>query len=78
MTNYLTCYRFCKYSLTKEKSRGIPLHLFFKKMNENNGNLSLYISKKADELKHMCTDQIFDNGDKHCPLQPLLTNLHNF
>ena len=76
MTNYLTSYRFCKYSITKEKSL---LHLFLKKKtNENNGKLSLYISKKADELKHTCNDQTFENCDKLCPLQPFLTNFTTF
>ena len=75
MTNYSTSYRFCKYSITKEKSRGI-LYTLFKMMNENNGKMSLYISEKADELKHMRNDQTFDNGDKLCLLQPFLTNLY--
>ena len=45
-------------------------------MNENNGKISLYISEKADELKHMPYDQTFDNGDILCLLQPFLTNLY--
>ena len=39
-------------------------------MNENNGKMSLNISEKADELKHMRNAQTFDNGDKLCLLQP--------
>ena len=75
MTNYLTSYRFCKHSITKEKSSRILLHPF-KIMNENYGKMYVYISEKADELKHMCNDQTFDNGDKLCLLQPFLTNLY--
>ena len=45
-------------------------------MNENNGKMSLYISDKADEFKHMRNDQTFDNGDKLSLLQPFLTKLY--
>ena len=50
---------------------------FFSKMNENKGKMSLYISKKADEIKHTCYGQTFDNGDKLGLLQPFLTNLYH-
>ena len=52
-------------------------YTLFKIMNKNNGKMSLHISEKADELKHMRNNQTFDNGDKLCLLQPFLTNLYH-
>ena len=78
MANYLTSYRFCKYSITNEKNHAGYFYTLFKIMNENNGKMSLYISEKADELKQMCNYQTFDNGDKLCPLQQFLTNVYHF
>ena len=61
----------------QRKNHAGRLYTLFKIMNENNGKMSLYISKKADELKHMRNDQTFDNGDKLCLLQPFLTHLYH-
>ena len=61
----------------QRKNHAGYFYTLFKIMKENNGKMSLYISEKADELKHMRNDQTFDNGDKLCLLQPFLTNLYH-
>ena len=61
----------------QRKNHAGYFYTLFKIMNENNAKMSLYISERADELKHMRNDQTFDNGEKLRQLQPFQTNLYN-
>ena len=61
----------------QRKNHAGYFYTLFKIMNENNGKMSLYISEKVDELKHVRNNQTFDNGDKLCLLQPFLINLYH-